>query len=238
MTTVRRRHFVLVHGAWHDASQWDAVRTELTDARTSAVELASSGDAVARLGDMYTDAGIVRKHVRLVRQHDPLTHLTVVAHSYGGIPAVQGLASGLEEPGVDELVLVGAFLLDIGESLRSAAGPAMPFWWQVDQRRDVIDPTEPRKVFYGDLPSPAAAAAVSRLHHQRFSSFRQPLTRAAWRSVPTSYIVLDRDAAIPPSAQEAMAARAARVSHLDAAHAPFLSKPRELAALLARAPLR
>ncbi len=82
------------------------------------------------------------------------------------------------------------------------------------------------------LPTEQAQQAAAQLRHQRLSSFTQKLTCASWREVPTDYIVLDQDGAIPPVAQQAMAARATRVHHLETSHSPFLSKPAELAELL------
>ena len=50
--------------------------------------------------------------------------------------------------------------------------------------------------------------------------------------MPTTYVVCERDNAIPVFAQEAMAARAGRVERLDAGHSPFLSRPDELAEII------
>jgi pimeloyl-ACP methyl ester carboxylesterase len=60
----------------------------------------------------------------------------------------------------------------------------------------------------------------------------QPLTNAAWRAVPSTYVVCEQDQAIPPFAQEAMAKRAETVLRMDAGHSPFLSHRQELAGLL------
>ena len=55
---------------------------------------------------------------------------------------------------------------------------------------------------------------------------------AAWKTIPSTYIVCDRDNAIPPAGQEFFASRLQRVHHLDAGHGPFLSRPDELATLI------
>jgi len=129
MSSVSPGHFVFVHGAWHHSSQWDAVRRELTDSPTSTVDLRSTGQDPARLGDLYADADAVRIHVTRVREADPAAQITVVAHSYAGIPVAQGLCPDGSQVLADRLVFLGAFLLDVGESLWSAVGAVAPDWW-------------------------------------------------------------------------------------------------------------
>ncbi|WP_410595624.1 alpha/beta hydrolase [Amycolatopsis sp. lyj-23] len=226
------RHFVFVHGAWHDSTAWKTLRTHL-DASTSTVELASSGPDPARLGDLYSDAHLVREHVRRLRTEDPSRSITVVAHSYGGMPVSQGLfPEESERPLADELIFVGAFMLNVGDSLRSVVGESIPDWWQVDKELDIVDPADPGPRFYNDLDQDAAARAIEALQHQRWSSFTLPLTQTAWRVIPSAYVILERDQAIPPFVQEAMSSRAGRVHHLDTSHSPFLSAPDELAKVL------
>jgi len=119
---------------------------------------------------------------------------------------MQGLCADGSQVLADRLVFLGAFLLDVGESLWSAVGAVAPDWWAIDQERDLVDPVDPVRHFYGDLPTEQAQQAAAQLRHQRLSSFTQKLTCASWREVPTDYIVLDQDGAIPPVAQQAMAA--------------------------------
>jgi pimeloyl-ACP methyl ester carboxylesterase len=90
----------------------------------------------------------------------------------------------------------------------------------------------PEEIFYNDCSPELTAASVARLVPQTRKSFADPITRTAWSEVPTTYVVCERDNAIPVFAQEAMAARAGRVERLDAGHSPFLSLPDELAAII------
>ena len=60
----------------------------------------------------------------------------------------------------------------------------------------------------------------------------QPLTKAAWRSIPSTYVVGERDASIPPATSKLFAGRADTVVRLDTSHSPFLSQPRETGVLL------
>jgi pimeloyl-ACP methyl ester carboxylesterase len=134
---------------------------------------------------------------------------------------------------VRRLVYLCAFQLEIGESVIEAAGGALPDWWEVHQPQGSITARDPRARFYADVDEPAAAVAIARLGHQSLQSFRQPLTAAAWRTVPSTYVVCEQDRAIPPPAQEVMAQRSRRVLRMATSHSPFLSRPAELAGILA-----
>ncbi|WP_437307271.1 alpha/beta fold hydrolase [Sorangium sp. So ce388] len=54
----------------------------------------------------------------------------------------------------------------------------------------------------------------------------------AWQELPSTYVICERDNAIPVFAQEAMSQRAREVRRLDAGHSPFLSRPDDVAALV------
>ena len=61
------------------------------------------------------------------------------------------------------------------------------------------------------------------------------LTAAAWRELPSSYLLCEQDQALPVPAQEAMSARTSIVERLASGHSPFYSHPGEVAAFIARA---
>jgi len=149
----------------------------------------------------------------------------VVAHSYGGLPVSEG-AGGQ----VTHLVYLCAFMLDAGESLLAAAGGTPPPWWEVHERHIVA--RTPEAVFYNDLDPATAASAAGRLGLLSRAATETPLTRAAWHDIPSTYVVCDRDAAIPSFAQEAMAQRAGTVVHLDAGHSAAMSQPQEVASVV------
>lgn len=54
----------------------------------------------------------------------------------------------------------------------------------------------------------------------------------AWKSTSSTYVLCTEDRAIPPAAQQWMAARADEVVEWPTDHSPFLTRPRELAVLL------
>jgi len=216
---------VLVHGAFHHPSVWKSLVAEFSkevDIRT--VALPSCGKRPEILGDMYSDADVVRSTVEGIGGP-----VVVCAHSYGGIPVTEALA-GVDN--VSRLVYLCAFQLDVGESLLSAVGGTPPDWWQVHEPDGYLDALRPEEIFYADLDPTTVREAITQLSHQSLRSMTQALTRAAWHNTPSTYIVCERDAAIPVAAQQAMAHRAQRVRRMDTSHVPFLSRPAELAVLL------
>jgi pimeloyl-ACP methyl ester carboxylesterase len=55
----------------------------------------------------------------------------------------------------------------------------------------------------------------------------------ARQSIPSTYVVCTEDRALPPAAQREMATRADAVVEWPTDHSPFLTRPAELAALIA-----
>ncbi len=215
---------LLVHGAWHGSWAWDPLLGHLDglDART--VDLPSSGDDPATLGDLRADAEVVR--TALAGTHGPVV---VVGHSYGGVVISEAATADADAA---HLVYVCAFQLDEGESLFAAVGGEAPPWWEVHDGH--VAATTPEEVFYADCPADLTSAAVGRLGLQSRAALEQPLTRAAWREVPSTYVVCEADQALPLFAQEQMAQRAGDVVRLPDGHSPFLSSPAELARVLRR----
>jgi pimeloyl-ACP methyl ester carboxylesterase len=212
---------VLVHGAWHGPWSWDGVVEELRgdDTRVVAIDLPS----VVSGGDLYDDAAAV--HAAIAATGGPTV---VVAHSYGGIPATEG-AAGAE--GVRHLLYLAAFMLDEGESLLAVVGGVDPDWWRTGSDGTTsVDRAE--EIFYNACPPDVARAAAARLRPQTRASFEQPVRAAAWHDIPSTYVICERDNAIPVVAQEAMAARAGTTHRLDSDHSPFLGQPAAVADLI------
>ncbi|XYH98648.1 alpha/beta hydrolase [Sorangium sp. So ce1128] len=145
--------------------------------------------------------------------------------------AVQG-APGSRRGLAGFLVYLCAFMLGPGESLLSAIGGQDPPWWITSADGRTVTPAHPRDIFYNDCIDEVAAAAEAALVPQARASFTRPLTTAAWQELPSTYVICERDNAIPVFAQEAMSQRAREVRRLDAGHSPFLSRPGDVVALV------
>ncbi|GAA1810350.1 alpha/beta hydrolase [Planosporangium flavigriseum] len=219
---------VLVHGAWHGPWCWETL-IPLLEARglaVSTVDLPSSGPDVTALGDLDADVATVQAVLDAVPGPKVL-----VGHSYGGVPITQAAAGRTD---VEHLVYVCAFMLDKGVSLYDAAGGEPVPWWRLSSDGAWMTPDTPEQVFYNDCDPEVTAAAVARLYPQSLSACKQPLTAAAWETIPSTYVVGNLDGGLPQEVQEGMAAgRAGRVVNLESGHSPFLSRPDELADVIA-----
>jgi pimeloyl-ACP methyl ester carboxylesterase len=221
-----RPHVLLVHGAWQGGWAWEKVERELTARgwRVQTVELPSVADRGGPRAGLHDDAQVVRQAVAAIG-----SPVVLVGHSYGGAVVSQG-AAGL--PNVQSLVYVCAFQLDIGETMLNVAGGEPLPWWIVDG--EVITVDNPRDLFYNDVPSEQADWAIAKHRPFSWAAVTESLTAAAWRTVPSTYIICDWDAAFSEG-QEYFAARANEVRRLPSGHSPFLSVPEALVDLIIEA---
>ncbi|MFE3168957.1 alpha/beta hydrolase [Streptomyces sp. NPDC059224] len=221
---------VLVHGAWHGPWCWKQLIDHLPDVEVRAVALPSSGHDTETLGTLYEDAEALSEELAAI---DGPT--VVVGHSYGGCPVSQ--AAG-KMSNVQRVIYLSAIMHDVGESLLSLVNGIYPSAWDVHKQhvdnveRDYFDVSDPVEVLYGDVDPDLARECSARLGHQSLASVSQPLTEAAWRTVPSTYIICEEDQAMPVPFQEAMAGRAQRIRRIRSSHSPFLSKPAELARVI------
>ncbi|WP_399895780.1 alpha/beta fold hydrolase [Streptomyces sp. BBFR51] len=217
----RKPVILLVHGAWHGAWCWELLAPELTALgwQVETVDLPSASADPRNTAGMYDDARAVRR--RLDAAEGPVT---VLAHSYAGLPVTQA-AAGAD---VNRLVYLAAFQLDVGDSLAGIAGGEIPG----GDTGTLPAHEDPRTHLYADATEEIASRAAERLVLQTVKSFSEPLTTAAWKTVPSSYVVCERDRAVDPGFQKVMAARSERSYTLPTGHSPFYSAPGELARLI------
>jgi pimeloyl-ACP methyl ester carboxylesterase len=218
--------FVLVHGAWHGAWAWDHVTPLLAEAGRSVVtvELPSAGHDAHTLGDLDADVAAVRTVLDGIEGDKIL-----VGHSYGGIP-ITVAPDGRDD--VTHLVYLCAFQLDEGESLLGALGGEVPPWIELVADGVASKANDADVICYADVDAAIAEQAKAQLALQSVASFATPVPVAAWKWIPSTYVICDQDQAIPPPAQEQMAQRSPHVHHLDSSHSPFFSMPQRVVDLL------
>lgn len=214
---------ILVHGAWHGSWAWAAVveRLDGEGIRSIAPDLPSKGLDAGALGDLHDDAEVVRAAIA-----EAGAPALVVAHSYGGLPVSEGAADAAH------LIYLAAFMLEPGESLLGLRGGVPPDWWLPSEDGRTLLPDDPEHVFYADCPPGVARRSAAQIVPQNRAVFEQELRSAAWHDVPSTYVVCERDNAVPPALQERMSARAGTVSRIDSSHSPFLSRPGEVTAII------
>jgi len=227
--------FVLVHGAFADASGFGGVIRELESAGHTVVAppnpLRGVGFDAATVGAV---AGAIDGPVVLV------------GHSYGG--AVIGQASaGLDN--VTALVFLAAFGLDVGESCISVQQPFPPPLLNstnaptpyaavgAAQGPDVYVAKERfRETFCADVPVDMADVMFATQRPLAFAALNENATAAGWKTKPNWFLVSEHDNAISPDAERFMAKRmGATTETIDGSHTAFIAKPVAVAAFILKA---
>ncbi|MBB3084331.1 alpha/beta fold hydrolase [Geodermatophilus sabuli] len=215
---------VLVHGLWHGAWCWDAVRAALAERGVDSVAVDLP------LTDLTADTRATLDALESFGRPAVL-----VGHSYGGA-VITGAGA---HPLVRELVYLAAFQLDDGESVsRTRAGEGLPDTglgeaMRVSGDEVRLDPGLGSRLLYSDAPADVAAAAGARLRPVSRTVFRGVPETIAWRTVPSTYVVCTADEVVHPERQRAMAARATRTLEWSSGHSPAATRPEEVAALVA-----
>jgi pimeloyl-ACP methyl ester carboxylesterase len=212
---------VLVHGAFADASSWNKVIPILQgDGYTvTAVQipLSSLSDDVA-----------VTKRV-LDGQTGPVV---LVGHSWGGA-VITAAAAGKKN--VKSLVYVAAFAPEAGEVVTAPAAnysaPELNSVLKPDEAGFVyIDRARFHDAFARDLPEADTRIMAVTQKPINGKSFGETMPAAAWKTIPSWYIVSTEDHAINPDLERYYAKRiGATTTEIKASHVPFLSHPKEVA---------
>jgi pimeloyl-ACP methyl ester carboxylesterase len=220
---------VLVHGAWHGSWCWDEI-VRLLEARGISVRTVDLLSVGADPGDESGLSGDAAAVSELLDETGGAAIL--VGHSYGGM-VITSAAAGRSD--VARLFYLAAFMPDAGESLFALTGgePA-PWIVQNEDGRVIADLDRAAEVFYADCAEETRQEAIDRLRPMPPASFVEPVPEAAWRSIPSTYVVCAQDRALPPELQRGVfAPRADEVIELQASHSPFFSQPAALVDLIA-----
>lgn len=220
---------VLVHGAWADALGWQDViqRLQHDGYPVLAVEIP--------LSSFGLDVAATRRALDAAGTAGPLV---VAAHSFGGAVVTQAAAGN---PHVKALVYVNAFVPDQGETLLDLADkfPRTPVFaaFVLDSTGFVtIAPEKFQDVFCADLADKQSAVLAAAQKPLAFSSFTEALTDAAWRTLPSWYLVGKQDRTINPDLQRYMAKRIhAHITEIDSSHVSFISHPSVVVRLIEQA---
>ena len=218
---------LLVHGSWHGPWCWAALEAALAGhgVPTRTVQLPSVGDDPASLGGLSGDCDVVTAAAAAIPGD-----VVVVGHSYGGL-VITGARYGAH---VRRLVYLCAFMPEEGRSLVACLppGPLPPFVDAQPDHQNVVT-TVAADFFYQDCTKEQADAAIARLKPQSAAAITEGVPGCAWKSLPSTYICLTDDRIIPLEAQRMFAAQATDSIDMAGSHSPMLSKPEELAVVLA-----
>ncbi len=226
--SAQRSTVVLVHGAWGGSWCWERVVPLLDElgVRAVTVDLPSVGAVPEHDCSLAADAAVVARV--LAGGAGPFL---VCGHSYGGMVVTHATAGRSD---VARLVYLCAFMPDAGDSLFTITGGPAPWIDVLPDGRTLPDLERAAAVAYADCDAATRASAIARLRPQVPAPFLDPVAVAAWREIPTTYVVCTEDQSLPVELQrDVFAPRAGEVVELESGHSPFFSHPDRVAELLA-----
>jgi pimeloyl-ACP methyl ester carboxylesterase len=217
---------VLVHGGFVDGSGWQGVYNILArhGYHVSVVQnptLSLDGDVAATRQVIDSQSGPV----------------VLVGHSYGGVVITE---AGTHEK-VAALGYIAAFAPDAGESVNTLIAnppPGAPVPPILPPKNGflLLDREKFHASFAGDLPAEQAAFMADSQVPWGVNALGGTVSKPAWRTKPSWYLVTTEDRMIPPPAQRAMSQRAgSKVTEVAASHSVFLSQPAVVADLIEQA---
>jgi len=216
---------VLIHGAFADASSWRGV-VERLRARGHRVLAAA-----LPLRGLASDATYIRSLLQSIAGP-----VVLVGHSYGGSVITQA-AAGL--PQVKALVYIAAFVPDVGESALELTGKfpgstlaqatstlTYPLPDGGTGEELLIKQDQFHQQFAAGTPAETARVMAVGQRPITVSALQEPTRAAAWKTIPSWYLVATEDRNIPPAAEHWMAQRArAHTISIRAPHAASVTDP-------------
>jgi pimeloyl-ACP methyl ester carboxylesterase len=221
---------VLVHGAWADGTGWQDVVPLLQ--REGYRVVAVQNPLVSLANDVETTRRAISRETAKGR------NVVAVAHSYGGA-VMSGAAAG--NPGVKALVYVAAFAPDAGEPLDAFLARYPTDLFAALEPADAagffyLSPDKYRPTFAGDLPERQTRVMWASQKPINGAIFGQSNPAAAWRTVPSWFIVAREDRVINPDLERFYAKRMnARTTEIDASHVAFISRPNQVVRIILEA---
>jgi pimeloyl-ACP methyl ester carboxylesterase len=220
---------VLVHGAWADASSWNAVASSLQGQGFTV--LAPPNELRSVPGDAaYVTSFIAQQTSGPV---------VLVGHSYGGFVATNA-ATGVDD--VKALVYVDAFIPDEGENVFQILGGSGSAF-DVPDPSVVLDlvgypgapegdvdaflkPDTVHNSFAQDLPEADRWLIAAEQRPITLSANTTPSGPAAWKTIPSRTVIGTQDRVIPPDTQRRMAERAgSTITEAPGSHVSMVSQP-------------
>ncbi len=220
------KNVVLVHGGFVDGSGWQGVYNILSKDgyNVSVVQ----NPTLSLEGDVEATKRVIDA------QSEPVI---LVGHSYGG--AV--ITEAGNDPNVEALVYIAAFVPDAGESLNTLIadpppGAPVPPILPPQDGFLFLDREKFHDSFAADLSAEDAAFMADAQVPWGVDALGGTITEPAWRSKPSWSLIATEDRMIPPPAQREMSGRAgATVEEASGSHAIYVSKPEAVAELIKKA---
>jgi pimeloyl-ACP methyl ester carboxylesterase len=223
---------VLVHGAFADASSWNAVITRL---QAKGVPVTAPPNP---LRGISADSAYIESVLDQIEGP-----VVAVGHSYAGAVISNAAAQAKNVVG---LVFVAAFAPEDGETLGEATAaskdsilgsaqvarhyPAMGGGQAVEFS---IDPSKFREAFAADLPGEQTVVMAATQRPVAELAFSEPNGPPAWKNLPSWAVVATADKAAGADLVRSMAERAgATITEVDGSHVVMVSQPQAVAEVI------
>lgn len=220
-------HVVFLHGSGTGPWIWDAVRCHLPVASTAlAVPSDRPGtDPVLCASEILSDPSFPA--------HGPVL---LVLHSLAGVletPLAMVLGDRLRH-----VIHVASVVPAPGRTFASTRGfPAnliLPILFRLQPRGLAPSPSMIVRELGTDLDEARRTELVARFRHERSGLFLQPVPREEVR-IPRTYLRCERDRSVAPALQTRIATRlGAQIRSMESGHLPMLSRPADVADIIAR----
>ncbi|MFE7358261.1 alpha/beta fold hydrolase [Streptomyces sp. NPDC057543] len=232
-TTTAKPTIVLVHGAFADASSWNGVVERLERRGYTVVAPANP------LRGLYSDSTYIASVLDSIKGQ-----IVLAGHSYGGA-LISSAAEG--NPRVKSLVYISALMLDVGESGMSlgakfpselgTATKSVPYraggvsGTDLYLKADRIHP-----VFAADLPESTTRVMAVTQRPAATTAFSETAKVAAWKHIPSWFLVAKQDKTINPDQERFEAKRAgSHTVEINSSHVAMISHPDAVTDLVLRA---
>jgi pimeloyl-ACP methyl ester carboxylesterase len=225
--------FLVCHGAWSAGWAWKKMHPLMNAVGHRLVTPTYTGlGERAHLANPSIDLETHIRDILNVIKYEDLDDVVLIGHSYGGMVAT-GVADRARDR-ISQLIYLDAFVPKDGQSLLDLNEPARPRMLELAKSADGW------RVPPNPTPPDTSAADVEWLTERRvdmpIKCFEMPLKlRAGELSLPRSYIYATRIApadSFGPFAARAKSEAGWRYYEIDASHAPNVSAPQALMALL------
>ena len=217
---------VLVHGGFVDGSGWEGVYRIL---RKDGYDVSIVQNPTTTLAD---DVAATQRAIA-----EKTGPVLLVGHSYGGVV----ITEAGNAPNVAGLVYITAFAPDRGESVASLMkdpppGAPVPPILPPQQGFLALDKAKFAASFAADVATDKAEFMANSQVPWGLEALNGAVTKPAWQSKPSWYLVATDDRMIPPPAQRLMAKRAgSSVVEVKGSHAIYVSQPEAVAGLIKKA---
>jgi len=219
-------HYLLVHGACHDAWCWHRVESRLVALGHSvrSIDLPFEG--------LDGDIAATAKAIDVCEGP-----LVLAGHSYGGM-VITAAAHGQSK--VSHLVYVAALLPEdspqYANVLVAMNEGIAPYRERLDDGRFLFTQNS-ADFFYNTCTAEEAREALTHLRPMVMDAGSQGPYPEAWRDFDSTYVLCRHDNAIPLPLQQSMAKNAGHTIELDCDHSPFFSATAELVEALVSKPI-